>query len=583
VPTVGGEVYFDPCYDQNILVNAMSIGIVKAGETASAIATGIGNPIFIVGSDTGKDGIHGATFASADLTEDSVEDLPSVQVGDPFQEKLLLEASLEAIQSGFVIGIQDMGAAGITCSTSEMSAKGEVGMDINLDLVPTRQDHMKPFEILLSESQERMLICGQKGKETEIHKIFEKWDLKCTLIGVVTDSGRLRFYSYDRIVADVPANDLVLGGGAPVYDREFHAPKYLDKIANYSIDHIREPDDLEVVAETLSQSPNLVSKRWIYEQYDSMVRTNSMGTNLPSDAALIRIKGTDKALAASVDCNSRYVFADPYRGAMIAVSEGARNIACSGGIPAAITNCLNFGNPYNKEVYWQFVNVIKGMGEACRKFDTPVTGGNVSFYNQTVLPNKNEPVYPTPTIGMVGILNHVSDQLTLHFKNEGNCIYLLGKSMNDISQSEYLRKIHNVEYAPAPWFDLDYEHRLQQVLIEMNKIKVLDSAHDVSEGGLFFCLLECCFRHNFGFELNALPSGIRADAYLFGESQSRVVVTVKKGKKDQFESIAKKMHIEHNEIGTVTEGKISVFNKMFGKIERWKNNHDNSLDKYLNI
>ncbi|MEE9373052.1 MAG: phosphoribosylformylglycinamidine synthase subunit PurL [Saprospiraceae bacterium] len=581
VPTIGGETYFDPCYNQNILVNAMSIGVMKHGITASAIATGDGNPIFIVGSDTGKDGIHGATFASADLTEDSADDLPSVQVGDPFQEKLLLEASLEVIRSGHIIGIQDMGAAGITCSTSEMSAKGEAGMDINLDLCPTRQADMKPFEILLSESQERMLICGKKGKEKEIKSIFDKWDLNCTHIGNVNNSGRLKFYSKGELVADVPAEDLVLGGGAPVYDREFEKPKYLDQIEKFSINDINEPHDLLEVAFEMSGSPNLASKKWIYEQYDSTVRTNSMGTNDPSDAPLIRLKGSDKALAAVVDCNSRYVYADPYKGSMIAVSEAARNIVCSGGVPAAITNCLNFGNPYNKEVYWQFVNVIKGMGEACRKFDTPVTGGNVSFYNQTVLPDTNEPVYPTPAIGMVGILDSYRDQMTLNFKNVGDKIYLIGKPQNDIGQSEYLRFYHKIEMSSSPWFDLDYEYLLQKTIIGLNKGGVLKSAHDISEGGLFFCLLECCYRGNFGFELNPDISGLRKDAYLFGESQSRVVVTIETGKEDVFLKKIESMSMDHCEIGQVTEEKIIVFDKSFGEIHRWKKRFDESLGKYL--
>ncbi|MBX2817289.1 MAG: phosphoribosylformylglycinamidine synthase subunit PurL, partial [Saprospiraceae bacterium] len=375
VPTVGGEVYFDKCYNQNILVNAMSVGIVKVGETVSAIAEGPGNPVFIVGSSTGKDGIHGATFASADLTEDSAEDLPSVQVGDPFQEKLLLEASLEAIKSGVLVGMQDMGAAGITCSTSEMSAKGGVGMKINLDLVPTRQDDMEPFEILLSESQERMLVVVDKGQERIIQDIFDKWDLQCAQIGEVTDTGMLVFMHKGEQVAEVNAHSLVLGGGAPVYTRERIEPAYVSSLASVSTDGLDELSLLDA-AKKLMSSPNLCSRKWIYEQYDSMVRTNTVGTNDPSDAAVIRLKGLDKALCASTDCNSNYVHADPYSGAMIAVAEAARNITCSGGTPVAITNCLNFGNPYSPEVYWQFSQAIRGMGEACRRFDTPVTGGN---------------------------------------------------------------------------------------------------------------------------------------------------------------------------------------------------------------
>jgi phosphoribosylformylglycinamidine synthase II len=457
VPVVGGEVYFNDCYNQNILVNAMSVGIVKAGETCSACADGPGNPVFIVGSATGKDGIHGATFASADLTEDSADDLPAVQVGDPFQEKLLLEASLEAIQTGAVVGMQDMGAAGITCSTSEMSAKSKTGMKINLDKVPTRQANMQPFEILLSESQERMLIVGEKGKEHLLEAVFDKWDLECELIGEVTNTGMIEYHSQGKIIAEVNADSLVLGGGAPIYTRETSLPKYFEKIKAFNIDNIVEPTNILESAKNLFASPNIVSKRWVYEQYDSMVRTNSLSTNQPSDAALVRVKGTNKALAVTTDCNSAYVYSDPYKGAMIAVAEAARNITCSGGVPAAITNCLNFGNPYNPEVYYQFTNAIKGMGEACRKFNTPVTGGNVSFYNQTVLPEGTEPVYPTPTIGMLGILDDYKNQMTLDFKAEGDLIFMLGNAKNDISSSEYLRIEHDIHHSPTPHFELEEE------------------------------------------------------------------------------------------------------------------------------
>ncbi len=401
IPTVGGEVFFDESFNVNPLVNAMSVGIVKIGETVSATSHGVGNPVFIVGSATGKDGIHGATFASKDITEDSAKDLPAVQVGDPFQEKLLLEASLEVIKTGAVIGMQDMGAAGITCSTSEMSAKGEHGMDIWLDKVPTRQDNMQPFEILLSESQERMLIVVEKGKEADVLRVFDKWDLNCEQIGVVTAGNRIKYYMHGELVGDVPADTLVLGGGAPIYKREFKEPAYFAENKKFKIESIEEPTDLKAVVKHLISHPNIASKRWVYNQYDSMVGTANMSTNAPSDAAIVNIKGTNKAIALKVDCNSRYVNADPEVGCAIAVSEAARNIVCSGGEPSAVTNCLNFGNPYNPEVYWQFVGSIKGMGKACIKFSTPVTGGNVSFYNQS---SYEGPVFPTPTIGMLGIL-----------------------------------------------------------------------------------------------------------------------------------------------------------------------------------
>ncbi len=385
IPTVGGEVYFDESYNVNPLVNAFSAGIVETDKIASAISYGVGNPVYIVGSATGKDGIHGASFASKDISDDSIKDLPAVQVGDPFQEKLLLEATLEAIATGHLIGIQDMGAAGITCSTSEMSAKGEHGMKIYLDKVPTRQKNMQPFEILLSESQERMLIVIKKGKEAELQAIFDKWDLNCAQIGEVTDSKRLEFYVNEELVADVPANDLVLGGGAPVYHREYTEPAYFSEYKQFQIDEIEEPEDekLPEIAKFLIGHPNIASRRWIAEQYDSMVGTANTSTNQPSDAAIVNVKGTNKNIVISVDCNSRYVNSDPEKGTMIAVCEAARNIVCSGGEPVAITNCLNFGNPYIPEVYWHFVGAIKGMKQACEILKTPVTGGNVSFYNQS--------------------------------------------------------------------------------------------------------------------------------------------------------------------------------------------------------
>ena len=383
IPTVGGEVFFDDCYEVNPLVNAMSVGILKKGETVSATSYGVGNPVYIVGSATGKDGIHGATFASADITEDSAKDLPAVQVGDPFQEKLLLEATLEVIKTGAVIGMQDMGAAGITCSTSEMSAKGEHGMMINLDKVPTRQAGMQPFEILLSESQERMLIVVKKGQEKAVEAVFEKWDLNCEIIGEVTDTKRIQYFMHGQLVADVPAHDLVLGGGAPVYEREYKEPAYFAASKMFNINTVPEPSNLKEVMMHLVNHPNIASKNWVYEQYDSMVGTLNMSTNKPSAAAVVNLKDSDRALALTVDCNSRYVNADPEVGCAIAVAEASRNIVCAGGVGLAITNCLNFGNPYNPEVYWQFVGAIKGMSKACKKFDTPVTGGNVSFYNQS--------------------------------------------------------------------------------------------------------------------------------------------------------------------------------------------------------
>lgn len=577
IPTVGGEVFFDDCYNVNPLVNAMSVGIVKQGETISATSYGVGNPVFIVGSSTGKDGIAGAAFASKDLTEESAKDLPAVQVGDPFQEKLLLEATLEVIKSGAVIGMQDMGAAGITCSTSEMSAKGEHGMNIWLDKVPTRQAGMHPFEILLSESQERMLVVVEKGKENVVKAIFDKWDLNCEQIGEVTAGGRLKYYMYEELVADVPADVLVLGGGAPVYKRDYKEPAYYAESKKFRIESVSEPADLKAVMQHLAAHPNLASKRWIYNQYDSMVGTVNMSTNLPSDAAVVNIKGTKKALAMKVDCNARYVNADPETGCAIAVSEAARNITCSGGIPSAVTNCLNFGNPYNPEVYWQFVGAIKGMGKACLKFQTPVTGGNVSFYNQS---SYEGPVFPTPTIGMIGIVENKADQMTLDFKAEGDVIYLVGESKNDISSSEYLYSFHRVKNSPAPYFDLDTEYNVQQAITALIRGRHIRSAHDVSDGGLFMNLLESAMVRGLGFEIDT-DSQVRKDAFLFGEAQSRVVVTVDPSKATGLEAELKKQGVAFSKLGYVKGKAVVVDGKNFGDVKEYQTAFDTSIESYL--
>ena len=578
IPTVGGEVFFDECYNVNPLVNAFSAGIVKHGETISATSYGIGNPVFIVGSSTGKDGIAGAAFASKDLTEDSAKDLPSVQVGDPFQEKLLLEATLEVIKTGAVIGMQDMGAAGITCSTSEMSAKGKHGMNIWLDKVPTRQAGMHPFEILLSESQERMLVVVEKGKENLVQSVFEKWDLNCAQIGEVTAGDSLKYFMNEELVADVPADVLVLGGGAPVYTRDYKEPSYFAESKKFNINLVEEPNQLKPVMLFLANHPNLASKKWVYNQYDSMVGTLNMSTNKPSDAAIVNIKGTKKALAMTVDCNARYVNADPEIGCAIAVSEAARNIVCSGGIPSAVTNCLNFGNPYNPEVYWQFVGAIKGMSKACIKFQTPVTGGNVSFYNQS---SYEGPVFPTPTIGMIGILEDKLNQTTLDFKNEGDLIYLVGESKNDISSSEYLYSYHKINNTPAPFFDLETEHLIQASITKLIKLKLINSAHDVSDGGLFINLLESSMVNNLGFEINSDVS-IRKDAFLFGESQSRVVVSISEHQLNSFEAELKKQGAKYSKLGQVKGKNIVIDSENFGTIIEFKEGFDTSLEKYLN-
>jgi phosphoribosylformylglycinamidine synthase II len=573
VPTVGGEVYFEDCYHTNPLVNAMSVGIVKVGQTVSATAEGIGNPVFIVGSATGKDGIGGASFASADITEDSAQDLPAVQVGDPFQEKKLLEACLEVIPTGALVGMQDMGAAGIICSTAETSAKGGVGMIIHLDKVPMRQQNMKAWELLLSESQERMLMVVHKGREKEVLDIFEKWDLPCSEIGEVTGDGFLKFYMNGELEANLPAESLVLGGGAPVYERSYERPTYFDKIEAFDSASVPVPSDLKKVAEAIAVIPNIASKKWIYTQYDSMVGTGNSSTNQPSDAAVVLVKETGKALAITTDCNSRYVHADPYKGAMIAVSEAARNIVCSGGVPLGVTNCLNFGNPYDPQVYYQFVHAIKGMGEACQKFDAPVTGGNVSFYNQ----HPEGAVYPTPTIGMVGVLNAVEDKMTLGFKHEGDLVYLIGSSRNDINASEYLHKYLGIEYSPAPHFDLNEEHAFQQVILKLIGDKQVVSVHDVSEGGLFISLLESAFVGSLGFEVAQQNKAIRADAYWFGEAQSRAVVSVRKESQHAFENYMNSTSISFESLGVVKGQEVNVNGENWGSIDQWKSSYDEAI------
>lgn len=577
VPVVGGEVFFDESYQVNPLVNAMSAGILKVGEMISATASGVGNPVYIVGSATGKDGIQGASFASKDITEDSANDLPSVQVGDPFQEKLLLEATLELAKTDAVVGMQDMGAAGITCSTSEMSAAGEVGMNIDLDKVPLRQDDMKAYEILLSESQERMLVVVKKGHESEVVRIFDKWDLHAEHIGEVTEGNTLNYFQGGELVASVPAQSLVLGGGAPIYEREYTEPAYYAESKKFNIDQVEEPKDLVVVARKLLAHPNIASKKWVWNQYDSMVGTANMSTNKPSDAAIVNIKGTNKAIALTVDCNARYVNADPEQGTAIAVAEAARNIVCSGGEPSAITNCLNFGNPYNPEVYWQFVGAIKGMSAACTKFQTPVTGGNVSFYNQTANPDGSaKPVFPTPTIGMLGVLKDKSLQTTLDFKYKGDLIYLLGESKNDINSSEYLASILGVKNSPAPWFDIDEEYRLQGCVKSLIKNNYINAAHDVSNGGLYTTLVEMGLPNGLGFDIVS-DADVRRDAFLFGESQSRIVVSVTEDYEGEFIDLVGNHGVSLTLLGHVTQGKMMVDGDHFGFVEDIRKIYDDSI------
>lgn len=546
VPTISGEVYFEECYQDNPLVNAMAVGIVKHNQVASAKAHGEGNPVFLVGSSTGKDGIHGATFASEEISEKSESKRPSVQVGDPFTEKLLLEATLEAIRSGVVVGIQDMGAAGITCSTSEMSAKGECGMEINLDLVPLRDKNMSPYEIMLSESQERMLVVIEKGKEQRAKEIFEKWDLNCVEIGKVIPEKNIKIHFRGDLVADIPAFELVLGGGAPVYKRETKIPEYLDTTRNFDSSKLKEPDDLNKVTMRILSSPNIANKKWVYEQYDTQVRTNTI--LMPGgDASIVRIKNTDKGLSLKTDCNSKYVYLNPYRGGITAVCESARNVVCTGATPLAITNCLNFGNPYNPEVYYQFSEAVRGIGDACRKLNTPVTGGNVSFYNQS----KDYAVYPTPVIGMLGLIEDVNKSMTAYFKYEGDIIYVLGENLGEIGGSEYLHIIHKLIKGDSPEINTEKELRLHRALLELIEKGLINSAHDISEGGLTVSLAECCIINrdkSIGCKIK-YDYEYRKDIDLFSESQSRVIISSGRKNEESIVSTCEKHGIKIAKIG----------------------------------
>ncbi len=558
VPTVAGEVYFDPAYEGNPLVNAMSVGIVKVDSTASAIAEGAGNKVFIVGSATGRDGIHGATFASEEISEESEKKRPSVQVGDPFTEKLLLEATLEALAAGVIVGIQDMGAAGITCSSCEMSAKGGAGMHLNLDHVPVREADMSAYEIMLSESQERMLLVCVPGKEEELQAIFVKWDLYAVCIGEVTDTGRVQVKYRGEQVADVEADHLVLGGGAPVYQRDSRRPSYLDTTSVLpAIEDLR-VHEVENALLSLLGSPNIASKQWVYEQYDTMVRTGTINGPGPGDAAVVRIKGSNKGLAVKTDCNGRYVYLNPYKGGQIAVAEAARNVVCVGGRPLAITNCLNFGNPYKPEVYWTFKEAVRGMGEACRKLNTPVTGGNVSFYNE----NPEGAVFPTPTIGMLGLVEDVAAHATqAGLCAPGHQVYLLSpKSWSfrtqygELGATEYLHTCHGLTCGDAPHLDMTEECAVQVSALAMIQSGLIASAHDVSDGGLLVALAECVlFSKGMGVDIRLNPESMgRLDALLFGEAQSRILLTAAQSQVDQLAAlVAEHPEVQLTVLGTV--------------------------------
>jgi phosphoribosylformylglycinamidine synthase II len=555
VPTVAGEVYFDEAYTGNPLVNAMAVGIVKTGGMASAVAKGVGNPMMIVGSKTGRDGIHGATFASEEISEQSEERRPSVQIGDPFTEKLLLEATLEIIEQKLIVGIQDMGAAGITCSSSEMSAKGKSGLVIDIDKVPVRETGMTPYEILLSESQERMLVCVKKGNEERVRAIFDKWGLDSTIVGEVTGDGLMTVRLHGEVVSQIPSDVLVLGGGAPVYRRESRRPGYMDEMN--SLDPRDYPSEMnwnDVLVRLLS-APNICHKGWVFEQYDSMVRTNT-AVGPGSDAAVMRLRKTRKAIALSTDCNGRYCYLNPRLGAQSAVAEAARNIVCSGGKPVAITNCLNFGNPYKPEIYYGFSEAVAGMGDACRVLDTPVTGGNVSFYNE----DPDRAVFPTPVIGMLGVIDDTDHITTQWFKNSGDVVVLIGENKEELGASEYLHVVHGETRGPVPALDLVFEKRLQAALLHLVRAGHIRSAHDTAEGGLAVALAECCIsdpEHMLGADMK-LDDQLRFDCLLFGETPSRVIVTCAP---DDLASVTAELsqgRIPHQRIGTVGGDRLRI-------------------------
>ena len=553
VPTVGGEVFFEACYQDNPLVNAMAVGIVKIGRTASATSGSPGMAVMILGARTGRDGIHGASLLASREFDEKTEDMrPTVQVGDPFGEKMLLEASLELIGAGIVIGMQDMGAAGISCSTSEMSEKGGTGMEIDLDLVPLREAGMSAYEIMLSESQERMLLVIDEKDIAAAEEICVKWDVPITRIGTTNDTGLIELVHDGTAVASMPAESLVLGGGAPVYIRERTEPAYLAET--------RAADPRALIGEIapldafekLLVSPNIASKKWVFEQYDSSVRTNTT-QSFASDAAVIRVKEVQGlGLAVATDCNSRYVYLNPRRGGAIAVAEAARNVACTGARPVAITNCLNFGNPYNPEVFWQFAEALQGMGEACRAFDTPVTGGNVSFHNES----QQNAVYPTPTIGMLGIMEDIDKAVGSGFVIEGNFVALLGDFGSELGGSELLSVATGLVVGDAPALDLDRERNLHALLIEAIGNGLVMSAHDTSEGGIAIALAESAIHSHggrLGFEIDTdgLSVGDDPIPFLFGESQSRVIISFAAESEDEITMIAGAYGVPFHRLGQI--------------------------------
>ena len=552
VPTVAGEIYFDDCYEGNPLVNAMCLGLVDSDKIARASASGAGNPVMYVGARTGRDGIHGATFASVELSEESEERRSAVQVGDPFTEKLLVEATLEALATGYIVGIQDMGAAGLTCSTTEMAAKGDSGMEVEISLVPRREDGMSAYEVMLSESQERMLLVAAEGREDEVKAIFDKWGLNAVVIGKLTDDGIVRVYDNGELVAEVPAKSLA--EDTPVYCMDAKVPDYVEQVRCLNKDELPQVEDFESVLELLLRRHNIASKECVYEQYDHMVQLNT--AVLPgSDAAVLRLKGTGRGLAVTTDCNSRYCYLDPYTGGAIAVAEAARNVVCSGAEPAAVTDCLNFGNPEKPEIFWQFRQAVEGISEACRTFGVPVISGNVSFYNES----HGAPIYPTPVIGMLGVMEDIERRCTSFFKEDGDAVVLLGFNGPGLDGSEYLKAVHGL-VAGCPTIDLDKEKRLQACCLEAIRSGLLASAHDAAEGGLAVALAESCFNidgsHGASVELSS--DGLRLDDTLFGEAQSRILVSLDPSKLDSLIKLAAGHDVPLMVIGTVGGSSLAV-------------------------
>ena len=556
IPTVGGEIAFHDSYRGNPLVNVFCLGISKAQEIVKAAASGAGNPVYYVGAKTGRDGIHGATMASAEFDDKSAEKRPAVQVGDPFMEKLLLEACLEVMQTDALVGIQDMGAAGLTSSSCEMGSRGGAGVEIDVSLVPQRETGMTPYEIMLSESQERMLLVAKRGREADVERIFEKWDLHAVRVGEVTTDGRLRIRNRGDVVADIP--NKALTDEAPKYDRPTREPSYLAEAQQLDLRSIGRPADPREAFRALLASPGIASKRWVYRQYDHMVRTNTVV--LPGmGAGVVRIKGTQRALALSVDCNGRFVYLDPFLGAQHAVAEAARNVACAGAQPIGATNCLNFGNPEKPDVMWQFVRAVEGMGAACRALDVPITGGNVSLYNET----DGRAVLPTPVIGIVGLIENASRIARRTFVAADDAIVLLGESRGELGGSEYLAVLHEALRGTPPALDLNREAALQRLLVDGISSGIIRSAHDCAEGGLAVTLAECSFDSGLGAAID-VPAVADVDppftdiATLFGESAARVVVSASQNAVAELLALAGKAGVPAATIGVVGGERLRV-------------------------